>query len=95
MFIVLSFICLPYPIMVIQSYMIYRDKIHKKNLNNVLNQNVKAVKKRARLATLAMSIVDNFCLYVWNRIKIRLPRLIINTPCGSNFMTIVDFFISH
>ena len=66
-----------------------------KILNNVLNQNVKAVKKRARLATLAMSIVDNFCLYVWNRIKIRLPRLIINTPCGSNFMTIVDFFISH
>ena len=63
MFIVLSFICLPYPIMVIQSYMIYRDKIHKKNLNNVLNQNVKAVKKRARLATLVMSIVDNFCLY--------------------------------
>ena len=34
-----------------------------KNLNNVLNQNVKAVKKRARLATLVMSIVDNFCLY--------------------------------
>ena len=33
-----------------------------KKLNNVLNQNFK-VKKRARLATLAMSIVDNFFLY--------------------------------
>ena len=34
-----------------------------KKLNNVLNQNVK-VKKRARLGkTLAMIIVDNFCLY--------------------------------
>ena len=62
MFIVLSFICLPYPIMVIQSNIIYRDTIHKKKLNNVLNQNVK-VKKRARLATLALIIVDNFCLY--------------------------------
>ena len=42
-------------------YNIQRQNTQKK-LNNVWNQNVK-VKKRARLATLAMIIVDNFCLY--------------------------------
>ena len=29
--------------------------------------------------------------YKWNTIKIRLPRLIINAPYGSNIMTILDF----
>ena len=38
MFIVISS-CLMYPMMVIQSYKIYTDKIHKK-LNNGLNQKV-------------------------------------------------------
>ena len=47
-----------YPVMVIQSYMIYRDKIYKENFNNVLNQNV-IMTKRARLAIFAISTVDN------------------------------------
>ena len=41
---------------------------------------------------------DNLCLlqqYKWNKIKMRLPWLIINAPHGSNFMTILDFFISR
>ena len=45
MFIVLSSWLL-YPIMVIQSYITFRDKIHtKKNMNNVLSQNVNVTKK--------------------------------------------------
>ena len=45
MFIVLSS-CLLYPIMVIQSYITFRDKIHtQKNMNNVLSQNVNVTKK--------------------------------------------------
>ena len=42
--------------------------------------------KRARFATFIISILDNFCLlqqYKWSKIKIRLPRLIINVPYGS------------
>ena len=31
----------------------------------------------------------------WNTIKIRLLRLIINAPYGTNFATILDFFISQ
>ena len=50
-----------YPIMIIQSYIIYSNKMDKKILNNVLNTNVK-VTKRARLATFTISIVDNLCL---------------------------------
>ena len=49
-----------YLIMIIQSYIIYSNKIDKK-LNNVLNANVK-VTKPAKLATFAISIVDNLCL---------------------------------
>ena len=78
MFIVLSS-CLLYPIMSIQSYLIYRD------IN--LNQNVN-VTKRARFATFALSILDKFCLLQrckWNTIKIRLPRLIINAPFRTRF----------
>ena len=32
--------------------------------------------------------------YKWNTIKVRLLRLIVNMLYGSNFMTILDFFIS-
>ena len=66
-------------------------------MNNVLNQTFNAT-KRARFATFAISILDKFAVLQqckWNTIKIRLPRLIINAPCGSNFMTILDFFISR
>ena len=57
MLIVLSS-CLLSPMMIIiQSYMICRDK-YAKSLNYVLNQNVN-VTKRERFATLAMRIVDN------------------------------------
>ena len=68
-----------------------------KNLNNILNQNVN-VTKRAKFATFAISIVDILCLlqkYKWNTIKIRLPRLMIDVPYASNFMTILDLFISR
>ena len=68
-----------------------------KNLNNILNQNVN-VTKRAKFATFAISIVDNLCLlqkYKWNTIKIRWPRLLIGVPYASNFMTILDLFISR
>ena len=55
--------------------------------------------KRERFVTFATSIVDNVNMLIaankWNTIKIRLPRLIINMPYGSNFMTILDVFISH
>ena len=44
-----------------ESYIMYRDKIHEKNLENVLNQNVN-VTKRANFATFAISIVDNLSL---------------------------------
>ena len=49
MFVVLS-LCFQYPIMVIQSYITFRDKIHKKYMSNVLNQNVN-VSKREGFAT--------------------------------------------
>ena len=67
-------------------------------MNNVVKQNVN-VAKRERFVTFATSIVDNVKMLIaankWNTIKIRFPRLIINTPYGSNFMIILDFFISH
>ena len=44
-----------------ESYIMYRDKIHEKNLENVLNQNVN-VTKRGNFATFAISIVDNLSL---------------------------------
>ena len=54
MFIVLS-CCLLYLIMIIQSFITFRDEIlKKKNMNNVLNQNVN-VRKRAGFATFATS----------------------------------------
>ena len=91
MFIVLC-LCLLYLLMihVIQSYVIYGSKIHKKSKN--VN-----MAKRAMFATFAISIKDQLCLlqqYKWNTIKIRLPRLIIKVPYKSTFMTIRDFFIS-
>ena len=55
-----------------------------KSLNYVLNQNVN-VTKRARFATFAISTLDNFCLLQQcklSKIKIWLPRLIINVPYG-------------
>ena len=54
--------------------------------------------KRVGPALFAISIVDNLCVLYQNKsstIKLRLPRLIINVPCVSNFMTFLDFFISH
>ena len=72
-----------------QSQIIYRDKIHK-NLN-VLNQNV-TVTKRAKFV---IGIVDNLCplqqhkCMEHNQCTI-VPRLIINEPYGSNFMTILQ-----
>ena len=54
--------------------------------------------KRVGPALFAISIVDNLCVLHQNKsstIKLRLPRLIINVPCVSNFMTFLDFFISH
>ena len=53
--------------------------------------------KRARFAMFAISIVDNLFLLhqQMDTIKVRLPRCIINVPCGLNFMTILDFFISR
>ena len=74
----------------------YRDKTNthkRKNLNNVLNQNVYTI-KRVRLSTFIISIVDNlYFLYQnkWNTIKIRWPGLTTNAPKGSNFATIPDF----
>ena len=70
--------CLPYMcpiIMVIQSYKMYRDKIHKK-LELCIGSKFNAT-KRARLATFARSIVENICLLrskmKHNQLKIRLP----------------------
>ena len=60
MFIVLSS-CLLYPTMLIQSQKQYVEIKYTKNLNNVLNQNVNAT-KRKRFVTFATSIVDNLCL---------------------------------
>ena len=54
--------------------------------------------KRARFSTFVISIVDNLCVqqqYKWNTIKIRLPQSIFNVPYGSNFATILDYFISR
>ena len=54
--------------------------------------------KRVGPALFAISIVDNLCVLHLNKsstIKLRLPLLIINVPCVSNFMTFLDFFISH
>ena len=72
MFIVLNS-CLLYPIMIIQSYVIYRELKYTKNLNNFLNKNVNET-KRARFITFAMSIVDSLCFlpanYTLNTIKI-------------------------
>ena len=54
--------------------------------------------KRARFSTFVIRIVDNLCVqqqYKWNTIKIRLPRSIFNVPYGSNFATILDYFISR
>ena len=65
-----------------------RDKMHKK-----LNVNIFFEVRNI----ITISIVDNSCLlqqYKWNTIKIRLPQLIINVSYGSNFMTILDFFIN-
>ena len=57
-----------------------------KSLNNVLNQNVN-VTKRVRFVTFAISIVHKFSycssLNKNKKIKIRLPRLIINVQYGS------------
>ena len=42
--------------------------------------------------------LSKLCLlqqYKWNKIRIRLPRLTINAPYGSNFITILEFFISR
>jgi len=80
MFVVLS-LCLQYPIMVIQSYIMDRDKMKwkKKSLRNVLNQNVNLT-KRARFVTFAISNLDNLCIlqqYNWNTIKILSPQLIV------------------
>ena len=61
---------------------IYRDIKYAESLKYVLNQNVNMT-KRERFTTFAISIVDNLCLlqqYQWNKIKIRLLRLMINTP---------------
>ena len=52
--------CMCTIIMLIQSYIMYRYKMHK-NLNYVLNQNVN-VTKQARFATFAITMLDNFCL---------------------------------
>ena len=67
----------------------YRDKIKKKNLNNV--SNAKYDKTSIWFVTLAISIADNWALHT---IKIRFTRLIIG-PYGSNFATIFDHFISQ
>ena len=67
----------------------YRDKIKKKNLNNV--SNAKYDKTSIWFVTLAISIADNWAL---DTIKIRLPRLIIG-QYESIFATIFDHFISQ
>ena len=56
--------CLLCPIiMVIQWYIMYIDRMHRKLLNYVLKSNQYFnVTKRARFPTFAISIVDNFCL---------------------------------
>ena len=77
--------CLLCPIvMVIQWYIMYIDRMHRKLLNYVLKSNQYFNEtKRARFPTFAISIVDSFCLlqqYKWSKIKMRLPRLIINVP---------------
>ena len=77
----------------------YIEIKYTKNLKNVLNQNVN-VTKRARFVTFAIhvSVVDNLWLlqhYKWNTIKIRLLRLVIHAPYGSNLMTNLDVFISR
>ena len=65
-----------------------RDKMHKK-----LNVNIFFEVRNI----ITISIVDNSCLlqqYKWNTIKLQLPQLIINVSYGSNFMTILDFFMN-
>ena len=68
--------CLLCPIiMVIQSYIMCRDK-YTKSLNYVLNQKYN-VTQCARFATLTTSIIDKLCLLQQNKsntIKIQLPR---------------------
>ena len=88
MFIVLNSCLQLYSIIVIKSYIKWRE--------NVWNQHV-CMTKRAKFATLAISVIENLCLlqqHKWNTIKIILPLLIINELYGSNFMTILEFFIS-
>ena len=54
--------CLLYPVMVIQSYIMFRDKIPvQKKLNNFLKQHVN-VKVTSRFATFAISVVVNIRL---------------------------------
>ena len=77
----------------------YIEIKYTKNLKNVLNQNVN-VTKRARFVTFAIHVrvVDNLWLlqqYKWNTIKIRLLRLVIHAPYGSNLMTNLHVFISR
>ena len=64
----------------------YKEIKYAKNLDNILNQNV-TVTKRSRIATCAISIVDNlaYCRHC-NQNKVFYE---------SNIMTILDFFISR
>ena len=81
--------CFLYPIILIQSYM-GREK--------EVEYCFESKTKRARFSTFVIRIVDNLCVqqqYKWNTIKIRLPRSIFNVPYGSNFATILDYFISR
>ena len=74
---------------------IKRWNTEKKN-QSFFNQ-IANTKKPAKLATFAKGIVDDLCILQqkkWNTIEIRLLRLIINAPYGSNFKTIPDFFVS-
>ena len=88
MFTVLSS-CLLYPLTGNQAQIIYRDKVHKKL--KCFESNV-TVTKRAKFV---IGIVDNLCplqqhkCMEHNQCTI-VPRLIINEPYGSNFMTILQ-----
>ena len=82
---------------IIYDNLLYRDLKNAKKLNNVWNQNVN-VTKRASFTTFSISMADDLWLqqmYRWNTIKIWFPRLIINVLHGSNFMTILYFFIGR
>lgn len=66
----------------------YKEIKYAKNLDNVLNQNV-TVTKRSRIATFAISIVENLAYFYYRHCNQK------KVFYESNIMTILDVFISR